>query len=68
MGCAQRMGIVYPPIIFRKSLFYNEKVDLIGPHSPSHLGPNKKGPIKDGPFWGSEPRLSRGAICRSSAP
>ncbi len=64
MACTQRIGIVYPSIIFRKSLFYNEKVDLIRPH----LAPNKKGPIKDGPFWGSEPRLSRGAICRSSAP
>jgi hypothetical protein len=64
MACTQRTGIVYPSIIFRKSLFYNEKVDLIRPH----LAPNKKGPIKDGPFWGSEPRLSRGAICRSSAP
>jgi len=50
MGCAQRMGIVYPSIIFRKSLFYNEKVDLIGPHSPSHLAPTKKGPSKMGPL------------------
>mgnify|MGYP006950286882 FL=1 len=68
MAYAQRIGIVYPSVIFRKSLFYNEKVDLIRRHSPPHLAPNKKGPIKDGPFWGSEPRLSRGAICRSSAP
>ena len=68
MACTQRIGIVYPSVIFRKSLFYNEKVDLIRRHSPPHLAPNKKGPIKDGPFWGSEPRLSRGAICRSSAP
>jgi len=68
MACTQRIGIVYPSIIFRKSLFYNEKVDLTRPHSRPHLAPNKKGPIKDGPFWGSEPRLSRGAICRSSAP
>ena len=52
MACAQRMGIVYPSIIFRKSLFYNEKVDLIRPHSPPHLAPNKKGPITDGPFGG----------------
>ena len=68
MACAQRMAIVYPSIIFRKSLFYNGKVDLIRTHSPSHLAPNKKGPIENGPFWGSEPRLSREAICRSSAP
>ena len=64
MAYTQRRCIVYPSIIFRKSLFYNGKVDLIRPH----LAPNKKGPIKDGPFWGSEPRLSRGAICRSSVP
>ena len=50
MGCAQRVGIVYPSIIFRKSLFYNEKVDLIGPHSPSHLAPTKKGPSTMGPL------------------
>ena len=68
MGCAQRMGIVYPPIIFRKSLFYNEKVDLIRPHSPPDLAPNKKGPIKDGPFQVISLRFSLTAIYRSSVP
>jgi hypothetical protein len=58
MGCAQRMGIVYPSIIFRKSLFYNEKVDLIGPHSPPHLAPTKKGPSTMGPLG----EVNRGSV------
>ena len=58
MACAQRMGIVYPSIIFRKSLFYNEKVDLIRPHSLLISPPTKKGPSKMGPLG----EVSRGSV------
>jgi hypothetical protein len=50
MACAQRVSIVYPSIIFRKSLFYNEKVDLIRPYLPLISPPTKKGPSKMGPL------------------
>ena len=67
MACAQRMGIVYPSIIFRKSLFYNEKVDLIRPYLPL-ISLQQKRAHQRWTLWGSEPWLSREAICRSSAP
>jgi hypothetical protein len=67
MACAQRVSIVYPSIIFRKSLFYNEKVDLIRPYLPL-ISPQQKRAHQRWALWGSEPRLSREAICRSFAP
>jgi hypothetical protein len=50
MACNQRNRIVYPALLFRKSLFYNEKSGIDSPISLNYLTPNKKGLIEDEPF------------------
>ena len=67
MACVDRANIVYSSIIFRKYLFYNEKV-ILNWHGKASILCNKKGPIKDEPFKRNEPKHSHMPICRSFAP